>query len=388
MDINTAERERPAAAPGARKGRGWTARANTIATVLLAISSTVTVVVALTYGGDAGMSLAKKTGLVPAAQAKPAPELAGITHWLNSEPVTMSSLRGKVVLVDFWKYTCLNCRHEMPFLAKLHDTYAQRGLVVLGVHSPEFEFEKAPANVARGAKELHVTWPVAEDPNRTTWDAFRAQYWPSAFLVDRAGRLRYLAIGQSDQAKTEDALRELLADGGDPGSTRAVAPGTPTGDQSVTAPGLTHELFLAGARAATAVPGGVVADGATVDRDDAGDTADAVYLHGRFTATVDYLASAAPGARLDLRYRARDVYALVEGPDGSAAEVEVLLDGKPVPADRRGPDLRVGTDGHTFLRLDVDDIHHLVTGPALAEGRLAFVARTAGVRFFVLKFRA
>lgn len=117
----------------------------------------------------------------------PAPEFADISSWLNSPPLTMAGLRGKVVLIDFWAYSCINCLRTLPYLTRWHDTYRDRGLVVVGVHTPEFGFERVTANVQRATGRFSVRYPVAQDNAMATWRAYSNQFWPAEYLVDRSG---------------------------------------------------------------------------------------------------------------------------------------------------------------------------------------------------------
>lgn len=115
----------------------------------------------------------------------PAPEFTGIQTWLNSEPRTLASLRGKVVLVDFWTYTCINCINTLPYVKQWHQKYKDQGLVVVGVHTPEFPFERTTKNVADAIKRFGIEYPVAQDNDYKTWDAYRNQYWPAFYLIDK-----------------------------------------------------------------------------------------------------------------------------------------------------------------------------------------------------------
>ncbi len=126
--------------------------------------------------------------------AYPAPELVGIAGWLNSEPVTLAQLRGKVVLIDFWTYSCINCQRTQPYVNAWYSTYEKDGLVVIGVHAPEFAFEKVPANVQQAVKAAGITYPVALDNDFKTWQAYDNRYWPAKYLIDRDGRVRYTPL--------------------------------------------------------------------------------------------------------------------------------------------------------------------------------------------------
>jgi thiol-disulfide isomerase/thioredoxin len=143
-----------------------------------------------------------------------APEFTGIEQWLNSPPLTLAGLRGKVVLVDFWTYSCINCLRTLPHVNRWADTYSAQGLVVVGVHTPEFPFERSTANVQTAMRRFGVKHPVAQDNRYATWKAWSNQYWPASYLIDARGRLRYKHFGEGRYEQTEAAIRTLLAAAG------------------------------------------------------------------------------------------------------------------------------------------------------------------------------
>jgi cytochrome c biogenesis protein CcdA/thiol-disulfide isomerase/thioredoxin len=143
-------------------------------------------------------------------QPTPAPEFQGLTSWINSPSLTMSGLRGKVVLVDFWTYSCINCIRTIPYVEKWYQTYAAKGLVVVGINTPEFAFEHNPANVRNAVKQDDITYPVALDNDYGTWNAYHNDSWPADYLVDKTGEIRYVSLGEGDYDKTEQAIQELL----------------------------------------------------------------------------------------------------------------------------------------------------------------------------------
>ena len=144
----------------------------------------------------------------------PAPEFSGIGAWLNGEQTTIAGLRGQVVLIDFWTLGCINCRRTLPHVRQWHDRYAAHGLKVIGVHTPEFAYERDQARVRRAMDELGVTWTVAIDNQKGTWYAWRNRYWPRKYLIDAAGTLRYDRIGEGAYEQTEHAIRLLLEENG------------------------------------------------------------------------------------------------------------------------------------------------------------------------------
>ncbi len=137
----------------------------------------------------------------------PAPELQGLTNWLNVAPTTMAALRGRVVLIDFWTYSCVNCLRTLPYLKRWDEAYRAGGLTIVGVHAPEFAFERVADNVSEAVEDLGIRYPVALDNDFTTWHAYSNQYWPAKYLVDRKGHVRFAHFGEGEYAQTEDAIR-------------------------------------------------------------------------------------------------------------------------------------------------------------------------------------
>ena len=139
-------------------------------------------------------------------------EFDGIASWINSEPLTLDELRGNVVLVDFWTYSCINCIRTLPYVKSWHDKYADQGLVIIGMHSPEFSFEKERAGVIEAAKKFGLEYPIAQDNDFVTWRSFNNMYWPSKYLIDRNGVIRYTHIGEGAYEETEQMIQRLLAE--------------------------------------------------------------------------------------------------------------------------------------------------------------------------------
>ena len=351
-----------------------------VITVLAIVAAAVALSVTHRPGGAGALLAGSRQGLAAAATSPQAPELAGVTDFDNTPPLTLSSLRGKVVLVDFWTYTCINCRRTFPFLRALQRTYGPAGLVVLGVHSPEFAFERSHSNVAHAVQALGVTWPVAEDPHMATWSAFGNQYWPADYLIDRQGRIRQTAFGEGNDAQVESGVRALLADGGTvPQASVGELPATekPGG-------GLTPETYFGADRGAAYLAGGrVVEPGREVTRADGAAAPDAVSLAGRFRGAAEALEPLA-GAQVSQAFTARDVYLTAAG---GPVTVDVTLDGLPVPADRRGPALRE-QGGRTVVVIGGDDLYHLLTGPAVGPGLLRLTFASPGARLFTFTYGA
>ncbi|HEY0107006.1 MAG TPA: cytochrome c biogenesis protein DipZ [Rhizomicrobium sp.] len=329
-------------------------------------------VVAIAFGLDTGilaqLSLAKTAGLEQALvdKAMPGravktvavagsefpvegvmPPLSGATAWLNSPPLTSKTLRGKVVLVDFWTYSCINCLRSLPYIEAWARKYKDHGLVVIGIHAPEFAFEKDIGNVRRAVRDLGVTYPVALDDDLTIWQAFNNEYWPAHYFIDAQGRIRRHHFGEGEYAESERVIQKLLKEAGyanvpdgivDPKAGGALA-AADTGEMQSPETYVGYERgqnFASGAPATDAPQ--VYATPATLALNQWG-------LVGEWTigpqATV---LDRAPG-RIVFRFHARDLH-LVLGPasDGKPVRFRVTIDGRS-PGDAHGVDTDSAGDG-------------------------------------------
>jgi cytochrome c biogenesis protein CcdA/thiol-disulfide isomerase/thioredoxin len=275
-----------------------------------------------------------------------APELTGLTNWVNSKPLTLKQLRGKVVLIDFWTYSCINCLRTLPHVKAWYHAYHRKGLVVIGVHTPEFAFEHVPSNVRGAVRRLGVEYPVALDNDYATWNAFRNQYWPAKYLIDRRGHLRYYHFGEGSYDTTEARIRTLLGENAGmlPVANELSDP-TPTGM-------MTPESYLGYERLARFSQKSITPDRFATYHFPASDLQEnELSYSGRWKVQGERIV-AGPGAQLRLRFLARSVH-LVLGGHGSVA---VIVDGKPVNVVRvRGSRLytmaRLPTDQSRLLEL-------------------------------------
>jgi cytochrome c biogenesis protein CcdA/thiol-disulfide isomerase/thioredoxin len=248
------------------------------------------------------------------ADLGPAPNFKGITNWFNSKPLSIEQLRGRVVLVDFWTYSCINCLRTLPHLKAWWREYHPAGLEIVGVHTPEFGFESVPHNVASATKQLGVTWPVALDPKDETWNAYRNQYWPAEYLIDKSGHIRHEHPGEGEYDRTEALIRQLL---GEHGAPRAeLADMTPT---EVTTP----ETYLGYGRLLANYVGSKPVPGQTAQY-----TAPKVVARNGWALAGAWKigkeqTTAVRNARLALHFRAKDVYLVM----GGQGRVRVSLDG-------------------------------------------------------------
>ncbi|WP_246791825.1 thioredoxin family protein [Burkholderia perseverans] len=177
-----------------------------------AIVATASLVV-LAAARPAALASTVTRGVEPPATGA-APDFTGIDHWLNGPPQSLAQLRGKVVLVDFWTYTCINCIHTLPYVERWHEKYRAQGLAVIGVHTPEYPFERSTANVRDAVRRFGLTYPVAQDNDYATWRAYGNQYWPAFYLIDKSGNIAYRQFGEGDYEKTEAEIAKLIAQPG------------------------------------------------------------------------------------------------------------------------------------------------------------------------------
>jgi cytochrome c biogenesis protein CcdA/thiol-disulfide isomerase/thioredoxin len=262
-------------------------------------------------------------------QLGPAPDFQDNSSWLNTpggRAISLASLRGRVVLVDFWTYTCINCIRTLPYLRAWDQKYRDKRLTIVGVHAPEFAFEKKTSNVKAAISQSRLRYSVVQDNDMKTWNAWGNQYWPAKYLIDADGQVRYTHFGEGEYKETEAAIRTLLAEAG----TRKLGSGAQAEDTiAVKRSQTTPETYLGTARAAGFVPGGPV-DGTKTYEAVAGEelTLNEFSLGGRWKADAES-ATAVEDATLDARVRARRVYLVLASAGDRARPVRVQVDGRP-----------------------------------------------------------
>ena len=268
------------------------------------------------------------------------PPLAGLGPWLNSSPLTNAQLKGKVVLIDFWTYSCINCLRTLPYLKAWDAKYRKDGLVIIGIHAPEFAFERDPANVAKAVQDLGVRYPVALDNQYRLWNALHNQYWPAHYFVDAAGRIRYFHHGEGEYAMSERVIRQLLAEAGH-APAGAMAQATATGAEAAAAFAEigSPETYLGYYRADRfASPGGLLHDrpktyaAAPLSLNEW--TFEGPWIDMRQSAR-----SLAPGARISFRFHARDLHLVLGSATGKPVHFRIAVDGQ-----APGPDAGVDSN--------------------------------------------
>ncbi|OBI47487.1 thiol:disulfide interchange protein [Mycobacterium kyorinense] len=301
------------------------------------------------------------TNGAPALQnCGPAPDIKNIAGWLNTAgdtPIGLSSLRGRVVLVDFWAYSCINCQRAIPHVQGWYQTYRDKGFDVIGVHTPEYAFEKVAGNVKKGAADLGITYPIALDNGYSTWTNYRNRYWPAEYLIDAGGTVRHIKFGEGDYGGTEKLIRQLLADA-HPG----IALPAPVDAPDTTPPlGLTPETYLGVGKAVNYAGGGVYDEGSATFAYPPTLPNDSFALRGSWA--LDYQGATAQGdaSGIELNYYAKNVYLVV----GGTGSVSVIRDGTSTTVPISGPPTS----------------HQLVAGSQVARGQLE-VRASAGLQVF------
>jgi thiol-disulfide isomerase/thioredoxin len=270
------------------------------------------------------------------------PSLGGATGWLNSPPLTPAGLRGKVVLIDVWTYTCINWLRTLPYVRAWAEKYKDQGLVVIGVHSPEFTFEKDVDNVRRAAKDMRVDYPIAIDSDHAVWRAFNNEYWPALYLIDAQGRIRYHHFGEGEYEQSERVIQQLLSEAGKTGISPQLVSVDARGAEaaadwvSLKSP----ENYVGFERTSNfASPGGPALDKPRVYAAPARLKLNQWALAGNWTVKKQATVLNKANGRIAYRFHARDLH-LVMGPAarGTSVRFRVLIDGQP-PGAGHGSDV-------------------------------------------------
>jgi len=284
-----------------------------------------------------------------------------VERWVNSAPLTADTLRGKVVLVDFWEYTCVNWIRTAPYVKAWHRDYADRGLVVVGVHAPEFEFGKRAENIDRGIREHELTYPIALDNDFATWRALGNDAWPAKYLFDAQGKLVKRWVGEGRYGEVEAEIRRLLVAARPGTALPAISPEAnafaKTGEPSYG--GITNETYVGGDRREP----------------------DTVTFQGDWQSARQYVELRKGTGKIVLPFTAGEVNLVMQPGTSGTAAITVLLDGKPI-GEARGAD--VGPDG--VARFDRSGMIRLVARAPRGKHVLTLVANDPGVRAFVFTF--
>jgi len=352
-------------------------------------------------GAGAGTTTSAETR--PAVASLPveraAPPLEGAVQWLNSAPLSLEELRGKVVLVDFWTYSCINCLRSLPHVKAWSERYRDQGLVVVGVHAPEFAFERSIANVERAVRDLGIDYPVAIDNDYAIWRAFANRYWPAHYFIDARGRVRYHHFGEGKYEESEQVIRQLLSEAGS-GKTATAPPGKPStagseggangdgGDGVQLAADFdtlrSPETYLGYERAehfASAEP--LLPDRAAAYSQPVRPKLNDWGLAGTWKVGAEQATLLGPSGRIVHRFHARDLHLVLgPGPDGKPVRFRVTVDGK-APGQAHGVD--IAPDGSGVVT--AERLYQLVRQPGpIVERSFAIEFLDPGVSAYAFTF--
>ncbi len=297
---------------------------------------------------------------------KPAPEIEGISDWINSDGETLEDLKGKVVLIDFWTYSCINCLRASPYLNDWHDKYKDQGYTTIALHTPEFAFEKNIENVIRANdKDYKFEFPIGLDNDYTTWDNFENQFWPAKYLIDAEGNIAYTHFGEGKYDETEQAIRLLLEEAGEDVDLNAES--TKIEQRGTFIPGQTQETYLfQRGRDFFANPEGLKGF-ATEDYVLVEDPSENFWsFGGRWEVTSENSVCKSDTCKLNIKFRSKNVYLVATPPaNGGSSKVEVRLNGELIPNELAGSDV---VDG--IMEINEDKMYNVVSLQAYETNQL------------------
>ncbi len=354
---------------------------------------------------DAAPSTAvQEFGPYPGEVGSPAEEFheQDPSAWINSGPLTIDDLKGRVVLVDFWTYTCVNCIRTLPYLREWHEKYGDLGLTIVGVHAPEFEFEHLRENVEEAVEEFDIGWPVVQDNEFRTWQAYFNQFWPAKYLIDQHGIIRFTHFGEGAYLETEEQIRNLLLDAGvtlagvpagtDAGpefDPRALVNDYDTGQTRELYAGLRPQFlaripYLLQPEIYSATPGD------PVTFEDPGEHQNHyLYFHGQWIPDQENARHARETENLEdyvaLRFNAKSVNVVMEI-DEDPYRVYVTLDDQPVPEADWGLDIQQDEEGGTYILVDKDRMYRVIESPEYATHELKLSSNSADFTIFAFTF--
>lgn len=280
----------------------------------------------------------------------PAPDFLGITKWLNTDkPLTINELKGKVVLIDFWTYTCINCIRTLPHVTSWYDKYKDKGFVVIGVHTPEFEFEKNSNNVIAAIKQYNIHYPVPQDNDYATWSNYNNQYWPAEYLIDAQGIIRRTHFGEGEYKEMEQAIQILLKDAG----KKVDMPLEKLPDQTPTTR-LSPETYVGSKRMEFYYPSRVLNNGKKTFILSPNPSESSFSLGGEWNIQDEY-ATTGKNAILTYNFFANNVFLVVRPGTAKDAKVKVFLDGKVLNTSNAGSDVKDG-----IVTIDSDRLYNLI----------------------------
>lgn len=314
-----------------------------------------------------------------------APDFPNNLTWYNSSPLTQDKLKGKVVLVDFWTYSCINCQRTLPYLRNWWERYQKSGLVIVGVHTPEFEFEKDPGNVKEALKKYKISWPTVLDNDYKIWDSFANHSWPAKYLINAQGKIIYTHFGEGNYLETELKIQEALKNAGfkiDGKTAGLMGEDQFRAEQS-------PEIYCGYARGMLGNPEGYQKDteyNYTMVNEIAPEV---VYLRGAWKAAPEYLEHPATTKELDdiltLSYQSKKVYVVMESANGQEIKVYVTLDGVGLE-ESAGEDISYDSEGRAYILVKMPTLYNLIETKTFGDHILRIATLEKGLRVYSFTF--
>lgn len=292
----------------------------------------------------------------------PAPVIAGIDTWINSPPLQLSALKGHVVLIDFWTYSCINCIRTLPYINYFDKQYRNKGLVIIGIHTPEFDFEKNPGNVKQAVKRNGIQYPVALDNQFVTWRNFKNQYWPAHYLIDKQGRVVYEHFGEGNNEVTENNIRYLLGIDSPASTNISNNPSQSSAE--------TPETYLGYARADSAFSPKLTHDNPSHYSYSQLLSVNAWGLQGNWQVMPDKIVARQANAALKIHFHARYVYVVMGNGKQTSIQVNLFLNGR-----KQAP-----------VRVDKESLYAVIALPHVEDGILELIPDTSGLEVYTFTF--
>ena len=335
-----------------------------------------------------------------------APEFSGITNWINSSPLTLQELRGNVVLIDIWTYTCVNCIRTIPYIKEWYSRYQDQGLVIIGIHSPEFEFEKLTANVERSMIDLDISWPVAQDNNMKTWDSYGNMYWPAKYVLDKNGVVKYRHFGEGSYAETENAIRILLEDYGhnkiDYDNSLPVDQKVDLSFGQSVLPKVTPELYFGRRRnAGILLSGGtpyIVQEEYYLDREQpvvliVPDvlSSDKIYLNGEWQIEEENVTHSRDSTDssdfVAIKYSSKTVNVVMSSSTPTIQKIWVTVNGDWLTDQNKGDDVLLESTGESYIWIDKPQMYKVINhGKYEKDMTLNLATDSMGSQFYAFTF--
>ncbi len=306
-----------------------------------------------------------------------APEFPKLT-WLNSKALNLDDLAGRVVLVDFWTYSCINCQRTLPYLKTWWDKYSNNGLVIIGVHTPEFEFEKNLENVKKALEKYEVSYPVALDNDYLVWNSYANHYWPAKYLIDSSGKIIYTHFGEGNYQETELQIQQALQNAGFKISDKLVGS---LGEEGLSFE-QTPELYFGSARAVIKdVPTGSFASQLEVDQ---------IYKTGDWKQENEFLEHSGETKDLDdliiLKYKAKTLYLVMESTAHEPIKVYLTLDGVGLKDNGAGRDVKFDSEDRSYVEVQFSTLYNLIEKQTFGEHILRLSTTSKDLRLFAFTF--